>query len=55
LSCAEIASRLQISIHTVYVHNKKILKKLGVGDRLAAIARFRDQAERRGNLVSNAL
>jgi DNA-binding NarL/FixJ family response regulator len=55
LSCAEIASRLQISIHTVYVHNKKILKKLGVGDRLAAIARFRDQAERRGNPVSNAL
>lgn len=47
LSCAEIANQLQISIHTVYVHNKKILKKLGVGDRLAAIARFRDQAESR--------
>jgi DNA-binding NarL/FixJ family response regulator len=41
LACREIAARLQVSIHTVYVHNKRILKKLGVPDRLAAIARFR--------------
>jgi DNA-binding NarL/FixJ family response regulator len=41
LACREIAARLQVSIHTIYVHNKRILKKLGVPDRLAAIARFR--------------
>jgi DNA-binding NarL/FixJ family response regulator len=51
-SCAEIAKRLQVSIHTVYVHNKRILKKLEVPDRLAAIARYRNElgsrsAERR--------
>lgn len=42
-SCAEIAKRLQVSIHTVYVHNKRILKKLEVPDRLAAIARYRHE------------
>lgn len=45
LACLEIAKRLQVSIHTVYVHNKRILKKLHVPDRLAAIARFRRHPE----------
>jgi DNA-binding NarL/FixJ family response regulator len=45
LACLEIAKRLQVSIHTVYVHNKRILKKLQVPDRLAAIARYRGRRE----------
>lgn len=45
LGCFEIARRLQISIHTVYVHNKRILRKLQVPDRLAAIAKFRRYQE----------
>lgn len=45
LSCGDIAKRLQVSVHTIYVHNKRILKKLAVGSRSAAIAMFREQAE----------
>lgn len=45
LSCGDIAKRLQISVHTVYVHNKRILKKLGVPNRTEAIARFREESK----------
>ena len=45
LSCGDISKRLQVSVHTIYVHNKRILKKLGVESRSAAIAMFREQAE----------
>ncbi len=45
LSCGDISKRLQVSVHTIYVHNKRILKKLGVESRSAAIALFREQAE----------
>lgn len=45
LSCGDIAKRLQVSVHTVYVHNKRILKKLGVPSRTEAIARFREDSK----------
>ena len=41
MTCKEIAERLFISVATVYVHNRRILKKLGVRSRVAATARFR--------------
>lgn len=40
-SCKEIAQRLFISVATVYVHNRRILKKLGVRSRVAAAAKYR--------------
>ena len=46
LSCGDIAQRLQVSVHTVYVHNKRILKKLGVPSRTEAIARFREDSKK---------
>jgi DNA-binding CsgD family transcriptional regulator len=47
LSCGDIAQRLQVSVHTVYVHNKRILKKLGVTTRTEAIARFREDSAKK--------
>lgn len=35
-SCKEIAELLGVSLNTVYVHNKRILRKLKVGNRYAA-------------------
>jgi len=35
-SCKEIADLLGVSLNTVYVHNKRILRKLKVGNRYAA-------------------
>jgi two-component system nitrate/nitrite response regulator NarP len=40
-SCKEIAQRLFISVATVYVHNRRILNKLGVESRVAAAAKYR--------------
>jgi ATP/maltotriose-dependent transcriptional regulator MalT len=39
LSLKEVASQLQLSLHTVDNHTRKIYKKLGVGSRLEAILR----------------
>ncbi len=36
LSCGEIAGRLGCSVHTVYMHNRRIGQKLGTQGRLAA-------------------
>jgi len=36
----EIASLLNLSVHTVYLYNKRILKKLGVPNRTAAAAYY---------------
>lgn len=44
LDCKQIARRLGISVHTVYVHNKNIISKLGVTNRHAAAALWREQA-----------
>lgn len=38
--CKTVASLLGLSVATVYVHNKRIAKKLGVPNRLAAIVKF---------------
>lgn len=43
LDCKTIARRLDISVNTVYVHNKRIIRKIGVGDRNAAAAVLRNQ------------
>ena len=43
LDCKTIARRLNISVNTVYVHNKRIIRKIGVGDRNAAAAVLRNQ------------
>lgn len=43
LDCKTIARRLGISVNTVYVHNKRIIRKLGVGDRNAAAAVLRNR------------
>lgn len=43
LDCKSIAKRLDISVNTVYVHNKKILRKIGVSNRNAAAAYLRAQ------------
>lgn len=43
LDCKAIARRLGISVNTVYVHNKRIIRKLGVGDRNAAAAVLRNR------------
>ena len=40
--CKTVAKKLGISVQTVYVHNRRIFRKLGVNNRLAAIARLKD-------------
>ena len=40
--CKTVAKKLGISVQTVYVHNRRIFRKLGVTNRLAAIARLKD-------------
>jgi ATP/maltotriose-dependent transcriptional regulator MalT len=39
LSLKEVANHLQLSLHTVGNHTRKIYNKLGVGSRLEAILR----------------
>ena len=41
--CKTVANKLGISVQTVYVHNRRIFRKLGVTNRLAAIAKFRER------------
>lgn len=53
LDCKTIARRLGISINTVYVHNKRIIRKLGVGDRNAAAAVFRSRNAQRSDPAAN--
>lgn len=43
LDCKIIARQLGVSVHTVYVHNKNIIRKLGVNNRHAAAAVWRAQ------------
>lgn len=43
LDCKIIARQLGVSVHTVYVHNKSIIRKLGVDNRHAAAALWRAQ------------
>ncbi len=43
LDCKHIARQLGISVHTVYIHNKNIIRKLGVTNRHAAAALWREQ------------
>jgi len=45
LSTAEIAERLVISKSAVRAHVSAIVKRLGVADRTAAVALFREGAE----------
>jgi len=40
--CKTVAKKLGISVQTVYVHNRRIFRKLGVTNRLAAIAKIQD-------------
>ena len=42
LDCKHVARRLGISVHTVYLHNKNIIRKLGVTNRHAAAALWRE-------------
>lgn len=44
--CKTVASLLGLSVATVYVHNKRIAKKLGVPNRLAAIVKFQQSTGR---------
>jgi len=44
-SCKEIAELLGVSLNTVYVHNKRILRKLKVGNRYAATFLLRSPTE----------
>lgn len=41
--CKTVANKLGISVQTVYVHNRRIFRKLGVTNRLAAIAKFQER------------
>ena len=41
--CKTVAKKLGISVQTVYVHNRRIFRKLGVTNRLAAIAKVQDK------------
>jgi DNA-binding NarL/FixJ family response regulator len=41
--CKTVANKLGISVQTVYVHNRRIFRKLGVTNRLAAIAKFQEK------------
>lgn len=43
LDCKAIARQLGNSVHTVYIHNKNIIRKLGVTNRHAAAALWRKQ------------
>jgi two-component system nitrate/nitrite response regulator NarL len=45
LDCKTIGRRLGISVNTVYVHNKRIIRKVGVGNRNAAAAVLRKQTK----------
>jgi DNA-binding NarL/FixJ family response regulator len=42
LACKAVAEKLGLSINTVYLYNKRILKKLDVETRLAAVQIFRE-------------
>lgn len=42
LACKGVAEKLGLSVNTVYLYNKRILKKLGVATRLAAVQLFRE-------------
>lgn len=42
LACKAVAEKLGLSVNTVYLYNKRILKKLGVATRLAAVQLFRE-------------
>ena len=42
LACKAVAEKLGLSVNTVYLYNKRILKKLGVATRLAAVQVFRE-------------
>ena len=44
--CKTVATLLGLSVATVYVHNKRIAKKLGVPNRLAAIVKFQESGGR---------
>ncbi|MFM8421814.1 MAG: response regulator [Verrucomicrobiota bacterium] len=44
--CKTVAALLGLSVATVYVHNKRIAKKLGVPNRLAAIVKFQESGGR---------
>jgi DNA-binding NarL/FixJ family response regulator len=44
--CKTVATLLGLSVATVYVHNKRIAKKLGVPNRLAAIVKFQESGRR---------
>lgn len=46
LDCKEIARNFGISVHTIYIHNKNILRKLRVTNRHAAAALWRQRAAR---------
>jgi DNA-binding NarL/FixJ family response regulator len=41
--CKTVAKKLGISVQTVYVHNRRIFRKLGVTNRLAAIAKLQEK------------
>ncbi len=42
LACKAVAEKLGLSVNTVYLYNKRILKKLSVATRLAAVQVFRE-------------
>ncbi len=44
LACKSIARHLGISVHTVYIHNKNIIRKLRVTNRHAAAALWRQRS-----------
>lgn len=48
LSCAEIAKKMGRSINTVYMHNRRIIRKLGAEGRIAA-ATIAASGQHRGN------
>ena len=48
-SCREIGANLGIRLHTVYKHNKNILRKLAVKNRTHAIAVYQNAVRSSGN------
>lgn len=46
LDCKEIARNFGISVHTIYIHNKNIIRKLRVTNRHAAAALWRQRTAR---------